>query len=141
MQRQHTRLFAAVTLLPLASGALTIAGGSATPFTSELDGRFIGHPTLPTPMQAGGAANGGAPPVAPAPDDPPDSPLATGSFVNFESPPIEPLAFDAAGNRLYAANTPNNSLVVLDASGAELTAQQHALGHQCFQRRLHHPAR
>jgi YVTN family beta-propeller protein len=44
-------------------------------------------------------------------------PIASGSFVNFESPPVKPLALSADGSRLYAVNTPNNSVVVYDTVG------------------------
>ena len=50
------------------------------------------------------------------PFDPPDSPLASGSFVNFESPPVKAVALSPNGARLYVANTPNNSLVIFETS-------------------------
>ena len=54
------------------------------------------------------------------PSDPPESPLATGSFVNFESPPVKALALSQAGTRLFAANTPNDTLVVYDTTQSPL---------------------
>ncbi|NOX58007.1 MAG: hypothetical protein GXP29_04010 [Planctomycetes bacterium] len=45
------------------------------------------------------------------------APLASGEFVNFESPAINPIALSSDGSRAFAVNTPNNSLVVLDTSG------------------------
>ncbi|MEC9372759.1 MAG: YncE family protein, partial [Planctomycetota bacterium] len=58
-------------------------------------------------------------PQTPHPDDPPDSPLVRGAFVNFESPAIAPLALSEDGSRLYLANTPNNTVVYFDASGPD----------------------
>ncbi|NOS99054.1 MAG: hypothetical protein HOP29_00315 [Phycisphaerales bacterium] len=43
-------------------------------------------------------------------------PVASGPFVNFESPPVTPLALNADATRLYAVNTPNNSLLILDTT-------------------------
>lgn len=51
---------------------------------------------------------------------PPDSPLERGWYVNFESPPIDAIALSADGNTLFAVNTPNGTLVVVDVSGAEM---------------------
>jgi len=39
--------------------------------------------------------------------------LISGSLVNFESPPVEPLALSADGSILYATNTPKGVLSVL----------------------------
>lgn len=50
------------------------------------------------------------------PDDPPDSPLASGSFINFESPQTKPIALSSDGSRLFVTNTPNNSLAVFDTT-------------------------
>jgi len=55
------------------------------------------------------------------PYDPPDSPLESGAFVNFESPPFKPLALNENGTLLFAVNTPNNSLVVYDTTTPRLT--------------------
>ncbi len=44
------------------------------------------------------------------------APLASGEYVNFESPAVSPIQVSADGQRVFAANTPNNSLVVLDAT-------------------------
>lgn len=46
----------------------------------------------------------------------PQPPLANGSFVNFESPQVKPLALNPAGTRLFATNTPNNTLLVIDTT-------------------------
>jgi YVTN family beta-propeller protein len=45
------------------------------------------------------------------------SPLAGGSFVNFESPQVKPLALSGDGGVLFATNTPNNRLTVLSTAG------------------------
>ncbi len=44
------------------------------------------------------------------------APLASGEYVNFESPAISPIQVSSDGQRVFALNTPNNSLVVLDAA-------------------------
>ncbi|MEM9381420.1 MAG: hypothetical protein AAGB93_15810 [Planctomycetota bacterium] len=41
------------------------------------------------------------------------------SFTNWETPHVSPLALDAAGERLFVCNTPDNRLEVFDVSGAE----------------------
>ncbi|MEM6570991.1 MAG: hypothetical protein AAF957_21445 [Planctomycetota bacterium] len=41
------------------------------------------------------------------------------SFTNWETPHVSPLALDAAGQRLFVCNTPDNRLEVFDVSGAE----------------------
>jgi YVTN family beta-propeller protein len=43
------------------------------------------------------------------------------SFVNFESGQVRPLALSAAGDRLYAVNTPDNRLEVFSVAGGGLT--------------------
>jgi len=43
--------------------------------------------------------------------------LASGVFINFESPMVKPLTVNSAGTRLYATNTPGNALVVMDIAG------------------------
>jgi YVTN family beta-propeller protein len=45
------------------------------------------------------------------------SPPVSGPFINFESPPLRPLALSANGQKLLAVNTPNNSLLVLETTG------------------------
>lgn len=44
------------------------------------------------------------------------APLASGEFVNFESPAVNPIEVSVDGQRVFAVNTPNNSLVVIDAT-------------------------
>jgi YVTN family beta-propeller protein len=44
--------------------------------------------------------------------------LAQGSFVNFETPHVTPLALASDGSRLYAVNTADDRLEVFDTSGA-----------------------
>ncbi len=44
------------------------------------------------------------------------APLASGEYVNFESPAVHPIQVSSDGQRVFAVNTPNNSLVVLDAA-------------------------
>lgn len=46
------------------------------------------------------------------------APLASGEFVNFESPPVNPIAYSGDSGRVYVANTPNNSLTVIDTAGS-----------------------
>src|SRR5437762_11937233 len=47
-----------------------------------------------------------------------------GSFVNFESGHVRPLALSPAGDRLFAVNTPDNRLAIytLGAGGVTLAA-------------------
>ena len=69
-------------------------------------------------------------PAAPA-DSPPETPeLETAAavgppFVEFESGQVRPLAMSPAGDRLFALNTPNNSLEIFSvtASGLQLQAR------------------
>lgn len=87
--------------------------------------RSTGHPDIDTLrdfLQAGSprGANDDVLELL-GPDDPPDSPLESGTFVNFESPPFKPLALNDEGTLLYAVNTPNNSLVVYDTTTPRLT--------------------
>ena len=49
-----------------------------------------------------------------------EPPLASGPYVNFESPPVKPLAFAAETGMLAVANTPNSSVALFDATGAAL---------------------
>lgn len=77
----------------------------------EIRAGAIGHPTEAMILTERGAGGGGLG----------QPPLATGSFVNFESPPVKPLALSDDGNTLFAVNTPNNRLVVIDASTTPLT--------------------
>lgn len=77
-----------------------------------------GHPMALSGFDAG--ASGVAVAAIDPTLDPPDSPLATGSFVNFESPPVKSLALSGDGNRLFAANIPNNSLVIYDTTVSPL---------------------
>ena len=55
------------------------------------------------------------------PDAPPNSFLEKNWYVNFESPPIDALALSSDGNTLFAANTPNGTLVIFDVSGNPMT--------------------
>ncbi|MFZ4576126.1 MAG: hypothetical protein ACOYN0_17210, partial [Phycisphaerales bacterium] len=47
------------------------------------------------------------------------SPLETGSYVNFDSPAVKPLAVRPDGAMLLAVNTPSNWLEVFDCSNPE----------------------
>ncbi|MFT3697264.1 MAG: hypothetical protein QM831_29240 [Kofleriaceae bacterium] len=70
------------------------------------------HPTSPSDGPGGSGSDGGTPPPPP------------GSFAptfTFESGPVRPLALSADGTRLYAANTSNSSLDILDVTGATPT--------------------
>jgi len=86
---------------------------------------FAGHPdidALREMLQTGVARGSDADvPDALGPYDPPDSPLESGAFVNFESPPFKPLALNDNDTLLFAVNTPNNSLVVYDTTTPRLT--------------------
>ncbi len=46
---------------------------------------------------------------------------AQGSFVNFESGHVRPLALSPSGSRLFAVNTPDNRLAVYDVGAGGLT--------------------
>jgi DNA-binding beta-propeller fold protein YncE/mono/diheme cytochrome c family protein len=46
---------------------------------------------------------------------------AQGSFVNFETGQVRPLALSADGTRLFAVNTPDNRLEIFTVSGSGLT--------------------
>ena len=47
---------------------------------------------------------------------------AQGSFVNFESGHVRPLALSPSGDRLFAVNTPDNRLAIYDVGAGGLTA-------------------
>ena len=49
--------------------------------------------------------------------------LVSGPLINFESPPVKPLAFSSDGEfpALVVANTPDNSVVIFDTTGETLT--------------------
>lgn len=58
------------------------------------------------------------------PDDfevPALSAVASSSYINFESPPVKPLALSGDGTRLFAANTPNGKLLIIDLSADPMT--------------------
>ncbi len=128
----------AVSSLALATSAALVVAGSEARIDTErqlsadpqrvqtmsqemvLRNGNVGHPTQADITALGGGNEGGGnniPPELLGPNDPPDSPLTSGSFVNYESPQIDPLAYDHLAGRLYVANTPNNSVVELDATG------------------------
>ena len=46
---------------------------------------------------------------------------AQGSFTNFETGQVRPLALSADGTKLFAVNTPDNRLEIFDVSGGNLT--------------------
>jgi len=123
------RLAAAAALLTiggLVAGALVGVGSSSATALGAVSARpvlspFYGVPTQGHP-QAGtmgatddvssadlAGSRGLLPPE-------PLAPLASGEVVNFESPPVKALALSDDGSRLYAANTPNGSLVVFDTA-------------------------
>jgi len=127
----------AMTASALALGGLAIGlsqerrlaaaeAGDAAPATSFSRGAGA-HPNFQMVEELGFADLTQAPTAlseegVSAGDAPPDSPLVSGEFVNFESPPVKALALSPDGSRLYAVNTPNNSLVVLDTSSIPMNA-------------------
>src|SRR5690606_7295961 len=48
-------------------------------------------------------------------------PVQAGSFVNFESGQVRPLALSPDGSRLFAVNTPDNRLEIFTVAGGTLT--------------------
>ncbi len=92
----------------------------------RLDRQRTGHPVITTPIGTRTAADlfgitdiDSVPVDGTEPDPvliPTIAPLAEGAFVNFESPPVKSIAVNVPGNRLYAANTPNNSLSIIDTN-------------------------
>ncbi len=62
------------------------------------------------------AADGDSNNPPPPPGQPPGGAAPALSFVNWETPPVRPLAMDPAGNRLVLANTPDHRLEVFDVS-------------------------
>lgn len=86
-------------------GEIALVPGSAT----------VGHPALPDSV----ATDRGAVVVF-NPDAPPDAPLERNWYVNFESPPIDAIALSSDGSTLFAANTPNGTLAIIDVSGAQM---------------------
>ncbi|MCB9838636.1 MAG: hypothetical protein H6813_04790 [Phycisphaeraceae bacterium] len=104
------------------AGVAGTAGGdttTATGFSDQLSAQFdvgdgasaMGHPALKPGVEVPRGA------AAFDPDAPPDSPLERGWYVNFESPPIDAIALSEDGGTLFAANTPNGTLVIVDVSG------------------------
>lgn len=81
-----------------------------------------GHPSLEDILEMGLPFQRGAggPDPFPDPDDPHDSPLESGAFVNFESPLIVPAVLSSDGSKLYVTNTPNNRVVEIDTTGVRL---------------------
>ena len=85
-----------------------------------------GHPALDDILGSPGMANEMARAsvlgvsTGPAPAEPQPL-LASGGFVNFESPQVKPLALSSDGATLLATNTPNNSLLVID-TGSQVGA-------------------
>jgi YVTN family beta-propeller protein len=76
----------------------------------------------------GGAGPGPDGAGPPSPDDPAGDPAEV-SFVNWEVPPVHPLALDAAANRLLLAHTPDHRLEVFDTStGVPVHAGSVAVG-------------
>ncbi|MCC6320295.1 MAG: YncE family protein [Phycisphaerales bacterium] len=109
-----------LTAFALAQNAQDVANRAGAqqpiriPFSQDSGRGSLGHPL--------GTFTGVAPPPAggidPQPVDPSPlptvAPLASGPFVNFESPMVKPLAVNAAGTRLFVADTPANLLVTYD---------------------------
>ena len=54
--------------------------------------------------------------------------LAQGSFVNFESGHVRPLALSPDGSRLFAVNTPDNRLEIYDVSAGRPDARRRGAG-------------
>jgi len=81
-----------------------LARGSSVMTHPRFESPLVGTPDPGDPLAAGG----GNVPL------PPLSPLATGRYVNFESPPVKALALSADGFRLFVANTPANVLTIVD---------------------------
>jgi len=69
----------------------------------------------------GSGSGGGNPGNAPGGSIPDSS--AVGNFVNFESGHVRPLALSNDGARLFATNTPNNSLDILSVTADGLTVE------------------
>src|SRR5262245_12169394 len=49
------------------------------------------------------------------------APIGAGSFVNFESGQVRPLALSPDGSLLFATNTPDDRLVIFSVTPAGLT--------------------
>lgn len=115
MSDSFARCYSLAGLAALATAGIASAvhGGSPV-FDAALS---PGHPpALELPMLGGGLP--GDPPHVYDPDAPPDSPLATGPFVNFEAPVTKAMALDGAN--LFVCRTPNNSLAVIDTAGPRM---------------------
>ena len=100
----------------LAESAPTSAEAFADRIAEQFDVTSGGHPAM---LDSTYAIDRGAIPVF-DPDAPPAAPLENGWYVNFESPPIDALALSSDGNTLFATNTPNGTLVIVDVSGPEM---------------------
>ncbi len=115
---------AVVTMIGLligSGGAQTLAGMArsgidSSAFAKSDDGAPAGHPTADMANPLGPYANRGNPMPPVAGPLPTVSPLASGAYVNFESPPVKALALNAAATRLLAVNAPAGSLTILDVT-------------------------
>ncbi len=120
---------ASLSLL-VAMATLFVALGSALAFGDETDRARTHQPRLLPQGLTGHPGEhliprNNAPPAGVAgndtglPDDHqyvPVAPIVHSNYVNFESPPVMPLALSSDGQRLFITNTPNNSLVVMNTS-------------------------
>lgn len=116
-------------LLLLPAAALALAAGPATgpPGGSPQAAAVMGpsgpgaaHPRFLRPASPAPAGRGlfGMPEGSGNPPLPVVAPLATGRYVNFESPPVKAIALSDDGQRLYVANTAADTLDVIRAGVA-----------------------
>lgn len=111
-----------------------ITAGTPLEGRITVDGNGGGHPSMqpfgvmPAGIDALHDPIGMALPPAPIlfdPNDPPAQQLRTGPFVSFEVPVTKGLELNAAHTRLYAINEPNNTIEVIDTTGARLKIANH----------------
>lgn len=109
------------TPVDLSDESMNGVAQSSLPFATFSSRAPSAHPTLEDleALMESAGPRGGTPPTL-APDDPPDSPLASGSFINFESPPVKPITLSDDATRLFVANTPNNRLEIIDTTAPRL---------------------
>lgn len=109
-----------LTEKPAAEPAGPMLPVSDGPVLSATTPSVFGHPR----QEDIDAILGAMPRLAPLvqlPNSPPDAPLVSGSFINFESPATKPVALSSSGNLLFVTNTPNNRLEIYDTTTPTLT--------------------
>ncbi len=114
----HACVVTAVVMLALpaeAQKAPATAGGRGIVAGMAAGAPGDGHPRFDRPPVAAGApaASFGVPEGPGNPPLPVVAPLASGSYVNFESPPVKALALSDDGLRLFVANTAADTLDVV----------------------------